>query len=230
MRFSSTLALATTVASVLAQDVSLYVDSPDTELDGNGLQPLHEGAALNYLFLSNDSSYTWNYNADTKQLTAKLAQYDLPVSLKTAPYVSWGAATGYESFTFASDGTLQVNGSSDGFYACKNTNDPYGYSENGYELMYYTNEGDVPSDSCTAISLTSTKPQSAISSAEKLPLSTASASVTSVTSMVTAASTQTHTVCPGNCSSSAISTFENNARVIAPAGAAVLGGMAVLFL
>ncbi|ESW97551.1 hypothetical protein KL918_002924 [Ogataea parapolymorpha] len=252
MRFSSTLALATIVASVLSQKVSLYVDAPGGDFRGKGLEPRHEGAALDYLFLTDGSSYSWNYDAATKKLIAPQAQYNFPITLGGAPYVAWGATPGYESFTFANDGTLQVNGSSNGFYACKNTNDPYRYSSTAYELMYYKNSKNVPPNSCTAIALKNVKPQPLNSNTKAVSVSSArsasgssarpnsssssptsihrSGSVTSVTSRVTAASTKTNTVCRGNCSSAAISTFHNNAMVIAPAGAAILGGMAVFLL
>ncbi|KAG7817052.1 hypothetical protein KL909_005301 [Ogataea angusta] len=260
MRFSSTLALATTVASVLAQEVTLYIDSWDTNFHGNGLEAKHEGAALDYLFLIDeaDPSYTWNYNANTKKLTAKQGDYEFPITLGDAPYVAWGATPGYENYTFASDGALLVNGSQENFYACKDTNDPYGYSSASYELMYYKNPNDVPHNRCYMVTVTSVKPKPLPFNTKTLPISSTptipgsstlphsstaprwspsstspvhgSGSVTSVLSRVTTASTQTHTVCPGNCSSSAVSTFENNAAGIAPAGAAVLGGMAVFFL
>ncbi|GMM32564.1 hypothetical protein DAMA08_053090 [Martiniozyma asiatica (nom. inval.)] len=143
--FTSAAAIALiSLAKVNAEEVHLYTKSDNDEVDGFSLGWIHEGAAVEYVFLGSKGGDTEALNFEDNAL-----EYDwLP---GYPQYVSFGgnyvqvASFGPANvFTFDDDNLLQVNGTSKNFYACKNTNDPYSYSASSYELMYY--ESDAPSD------------------------------------------------------------------------------------
>lgn len=157
------LATATAAAAANAQTVNLVVKSGSKEIDGNTIGFKHEGAGMDYAFLGTSAqSQLLDYDATSKSLTYN-AQY--PYSFNVDKYVSLTVGGSNSEITFNSENTLLVNGTSSGFYACKNTNDPYQYSKYSYELMYYKTE--APLD-CIALNLAngqnSTSPNSTTSS------------------------------------------------------------------
>ncbi|CUM46974.1 uncharacterized protein AC631_02932 [Debaryomyces fabryi] len=116
------------------KDVKLTVESDNTEINGKGLSSLHEGAGLNYFFLG-EGSQDLKYNSSDKQL-----YFDVSDDIKFSFSVSGNFATigVLEPYKVEFEHNyLKVNGTTDGFFACKNVNDPYRYSENSYALMNY---------------------------------------------------------------------------------------------
>ena len=114
------------------KDVKLTVESDNTEINGKGLSSLHEGAGLNYFFLG-EGSQDLKYNSSDKQL-----YFDVSDDIKFSFSVSGNFATigVLEPYKVEFEHNyLKVNGTTDGFFACKNVNDPYRYSENSYALM-----------------------------------------------------------------------------------------------
>ncbi|GME79702.1 unnamed protein product [Ambrosiozyma monospora] len=88
-------------------------------------------------------------------------------------------------FTFAEDGTLEFNGSADGFEACKNRDDPYSYSKTNYAIVLGSASGD-----CVPIKLYKNggESSSSSSSSEAASSTTSSEAVSSTTSSAVASS------------------------------------------
>lgn len=174
----STFALTLAAASLVAADKKyLFIKSEQSDLDGNSLGFMHEGAGINYAFLGTASSTTaLDYDESTGELTQPLSGDNVQY-LAASQYVALTVTGPNGEFTFDDDNTLLFNGTADGFYACKNTGDPYNYSTQSYELMYYAS--DAPSD-CVAVTLVN-KPSGGSSSttttltSSTLPSSTSSA-------------------------------------------------------
>ncbi|GME91146.1 unnamed protein product [Ambrosiozyma monospora] len=147
MKFSTLSASALLLVSKAIADetVQLFVKSDNSVLSDKGLNAPHEGAGINYFFANTGNGESLNLNYDGYSLTVPLTvngdetvnQYfsvaDGAVSLAPADKVT--------GFTFAEDGTLEYNGSADGFEACKNANDPYQYSTSSYEILYKADFG-----------------------------------------------------------------------------------------
>lgn len=204
-----TLAAATFAS---AETKYLVVKSDNTQLNDNTLGFPHSGAGINYAFMGNGTVTTpLDYNETDGSLTQPFAGVYKQYLTALGDFValSVGGPNG-DDFTFDSDDTLLLNGTSDGFYACMNTGDPYDYSTSSYELMYYSS--DAPS-SCISVKLVnddSFSGNSASSSASTLSTSTTSAS-----------SAEPSSVFPSNGAGA-------NAVNAAGAGAAVLGLVAAL--
>ncbi|GME67492.1 unnamed protein product [Ambrosiozyma monospora] len=162
MQFSirSALSLFTILsASVLAdsslENIALYVESDNTEINGNGLSTLHSGAGIDYFFLGT-SAESLIFDSSKAQIYKTFAgQYEQYFDAATSNYVQMTVSEAHIAdiqFTKVDGGKqyLNLNSSPDGFYACKNVNDPYNYSASSYELMYYA-DGSVDNDSCVAV-------------------------------------------------------------------------------
>ncbi|GME71185.1 unnamed protein product [Ambrosiozyma monospora] len=163
MQFSVRSALslfAILSASVMADDsnlenIGLYVESDNTEIDGNGLSSKHSGAGIDYFFLGTGSE-TLIFDSSKAQIYKNFAgQYEQYFDVATSNYVQMtvsDANIASVQFTQVDGGKqyLTLGSSQDGFYACKNVNDPYNYSASSYELMYYA-DGNVNNDSCVAV-------------------------------------------------------------------------------
>jgi hypothetical protein len=149
MQLRNTLLVAASAALVSAEDVYLVVKSDNSEINGNTLGFPHSGAGLNYAFLGTSAqSQVLDYDADKKLLVS--TETGIPQSFTVGKYAGLTVNQNNDQFTFDDKNTLLVNGSPDNFYACKNTGDPYNYSERSYELMYYT--ADAP-EGCIGLTL-----------------------------------------------------------------------------
>ncbi|ODV80293.1 uncharacterized protein CANTADRAFT_50492 [Suhomyces tanzawaensis NRRL Y-17324] len=148
MKFTlSTIALLASAVSAAVTDIDLYIDSQNKEVDGNSLQPLHEGAAIQYLFLGHQQN-AFQYDSDTQVLSGpNPPQTPFANNFSIVDHVAWtSSSTEATKVTIigghsADRGFLAINGSSDGFYAVKNINDPYQYSNQQYALVYYPDGG-----------------------------------------------------------------------------------------
>ncbi|GME86755.1 unnamed protein product [Ambrosiozyma monospora] len=147
MKFS-TIFVAILASFVTADEsIKLYVNSKADapQIFGAGISSKHSGAGINYLFLGRGAE-TLQYDGfeitSTNSGTKQWLNLDGPFVQLTV------ASTGGQRLTWKDvDGKkyLSVNGRSDGFFACKNTGDPYNYSANEYELMYYPSGGQPSS-------------------------------------------------------------------------------------
>lgn len=218
MLFKTLSLIASAALATAVQDIYLVVKSDNTEINGNTLGFLHSGAGINYAFLGTAAkSDVLEYDESTKALL----YYDGGISFGQAFDVSGGyvrvSVEGQDSDITFNGNTLAVNGTTDAFYACKNTGDPYDYSAKSYELMYYTE--NVPSG---CISLTLEKTEASVSSTvSSLSLGTSSSTTSASSSSSSSASP----------SPSVSDTFEGAAAQFAPVGAfAAVFGAAVALL
>jgi hypothetical protein len=203
-------ALLITASAALAQateNIVLSVKSDNTEVNGNSLGFLHEGAGISYAFLTTSGpTDTMVYDETAKTISDPNAGFSFPIAFGVSGnYVQIAVLEPGVEFSFNGD-TLLANGTANVFYACKDTNDPYNYSSNshhGYELMYYSS--NAPS-AC-------------------IPVNLVKSAAPASSSVVPTSSSTTHA------SSSSISTFPGAGANMAPAGAfAAIAGVAAALI
>ncbi|ODV84045.1 hypothetical protein CANARDRAFT_9043 [[Candida] arabinofermentans NRRL YB-2248] len=227
MRFSVLSSIAITSKIALASldspsgsAVSLYVSSSSDEIDGLGIYNIHEGAGINYVFVSTSDSTTDLYYDESDKFIYQPFASGYYQYLSTSSGIVQLTVSGNDGgvYTFDDDGYLLLNGSSDGFYACKNTNDPYRYSQTSYEVMYYDDESKA--SSCLSLKLqkkaSSGSSSASASSSAVASSSIAAASTTAVASVVSTveeSSTVTSTICP-SCVAGSVSTSSADASSI----------------
>lgn len=149
---SSTFALPVLSLLASAKAFSLITESDNAALDNQKISGLHEGAGINYAFLSGLAS-DFAYNTTDKILTQTGSVYPYPFSISSQGTVVFGEDG--EPVEFDHD-VLKYNGSSNGFYACKNTGDIYDYSASQYAVVYFANEKPTFTD-CVAIKIKKTE-------------------------------------------------------------------------
>ncbi|CUM67462.1 uncharacterized protein PRCAT00005158001 [Priceomyces carsonii] len=135
----------TAVAAVTT--VTLNAESSDQDVNGKAITSLHEGAGFNYLFLSeHPQKLSLDDSNDSIFFEAAGFRWNLTIS---GSVVSIGVLQS-SWYTSLDDDYIAVNGSTEGFYACKNTNDPYNYSKDSYQVTFPN--GEAPSG-CKPIKL-----------------------------------------------------------------------------
>lgn len=156
MQFSSLLAAASVLVSAVSalpvqNFVKFTVESDKDELNGKGLSSIHEGAAINYVFLG-DNSQTLNLNTTSGEIYQSFTSADgqtfnqyLSVLGGGFPGLQVSAASAYPTTWTFEDGYLKGNGS-DSFLVAKNTHDPYRYSEKSYQIGFSTEIDAAVSD------------------------------------------------------------------------------------
>lgn len=190
MQIKKSLIVAATAALATAENVNLVVKSDHSDINGNTLGFPHEGAGLNYAFLGTSSaSQLLEYDESSKTFTEPGSTIPQSLGL-SGNFIALTVAEPSAEFTFDGN-TLQLNGTSDSFYACKNVNDPYNYSQSSYALMYF--KDSAPED-CLALTLE----KGSTSSSSSAPAPTSSDSTSSSDSL------------------SPSSVFEDVAGIIAP--------------
>lgn len=215
MQIRNTILLAASAALACAEDVYLVVKSDNTEINGDTLGFPHEGAGINYVFLGSSSqSEALTYDSEYKELTYSSGTIYPYVFGISGNFVAVSVMGANGEYTFDGN-TLAVNGTTDAFYACKNTGDPYDYSTESYELMYY--KEDAPSD-CIALTLEKEDGSSSSSSASA---SAAPSSTSLSTSTTSSSSSSTSSAAP-----SASNTYEDAAIQNAPGALAFFAGAA----
>ncbi|ANB11685.1 hypothetical protein AWJ20_4506 [Sugiyamaella lignohabitans] len=220
-----------------ANALSLVAQSSSGDLNGAALSSIHEGAAIDYVTLSpGGESLSVDLNT-----TASLITYELQPGILQWLAVVGGVLQFYpepvgDKFTVGSDGTLSLNGTSSGFYACQNINDPYNYQQTWF-VLYSASGQPTVGDSCTAVTLASGS------------ASASNATTTTVTSAANAVETAEVTVtdcpesvtnCPARATSAAPAvettgaspTIEqtNGSGAVAISALALLGSLSAFFL
>jgi hypothetical protein len=147
MLFRNTVLLAASAALAAAENVYLRVVSDHNEVNGNTVGFSHEGAGIDYAFLgTSPQSQVLDYDAEAHRLYNHEPGLPAPQNFEVdGEYVSVSVQETYSNIMFDNLNSLLVNGSADGFYACKDTNDPYNYSNDQYELMWYPPHIPAPS-------------------------------------------------------------------------------------
>ncbi|KAH3666098.1 hypothetical protein OGAPHI_004287 [Ogataea philodendri] len=123
----------------LAVAIQLQAKSSHPEIDGLGISSKHTGAGTDYLYLGKDfENFAWNGNSLSKSVGSAYNQY---FTVKDRnPQFSVSDKGSKLDFLPSRTGTLHHDDSPHGFYACKNTGDPYSYSKDNYQLQYYKDQ------------------------------------------------------------------------------------------
>lgn len=132
MKASQFATLATFILPALAEvyDIKLKFHSDNTDVDGQYLSSMHEGAAINYFFLG-EQGEVYSYDSDKETITLQTGAIEL--LLNSAGEFLGVTAAEPQQVKFADD-VLSVAGNSE-FYAAKDVNDPYNYSKKSYAVL-----------------------------------------------------------------------------------------------
>lgn len=139
MKFLTFTALTALIASVSAgtSDVKLTTISGNKEVSGLGFSALHEGAGINYIRAAAGPTETYQYDEEKKTLFMQAGKF--PYKFGIVDGIAQFGVNGFNEVEFKTDDLgrelLTVNGSPDGFYVCKNINDPYNFSKDNYFLV-----------------------------------------------------------------------------------------------
>ncbi|KAK6892163.1 Cell wall protein RHD3 [Candida tropicalis] len=141
MKFLSILPLAS-VALASISNITLYVKSDNTEVNNLGVSSIHEGAAINYLFLGTNGQEL-QYDSDAKNIYLMLqtASMDVPINFTVSGGIYQLSPGGSTPVEISDDGELKFDGD---VYAAKNINDPYSYSERSFFLIDHETDGSIP--------------------------------------------------------------------------------------
>ncbi|KAK9235020.1 hypothetical protein V1525DRAFT_411264, partial [Lipomyces kononenkoae] len=142
----ATLATFATTAVAAPESVYLKVKSNDSTIDGQGLSSIHEGAAINYVFLGGASELL-AYESSNNTIYDPYIYPPYPFYLQlldSVVIVAVGLSDNVEQFRVDSNNYLTVNGSENVFYAAKNTSDPYDYSAYSYQALYFADKSAAP--------------------------------------------------------------------------------------
>ncbi|GME94855.1 unnamed protein product [Ambrosiozyma monospora] len=147
MNFFSSIAATTLlmISSAIAETIQLDVRSDNVQLSGSGVVGLHEGAGSTYLFAVHGKYNSTNFEFDGNSLSIHEPDFNYQVS-NTVGLLDLLITNSSTGFSFSDDGLLQLNGTSDKFYACSNsTVDPYHYSSNfgTFQLFYDYTPADI---------------------------------------------------------------------------------------
>ena len=139
--FCKTLSLAilSSIAVAAVSEVEFVADSSETSVNGLGLSSIHEGAGINY-FLLGSGSQTLMWDDATGAASAKFGEITQNVCISN----SIVQLSVFEpSKVTVADGVVSIDGN-DSFFACKNINDPYNYSEKSYAVLDKNGDGCFP--------------------------------------------------------------------------------------
>ncbi|CAD1811203.1 hypothetical protein FOB58_002242 [Candida parapsilosis] len=141
----SLLALAAQAFAGLSQ-YQFFAKTGNKELDGHGLYYIHEGAAINYYFLANNtetsSASVVTYNDETQEF-----YYQVNPQIRFVLTVSGGilqlSAGEPLKTSIGDDGIISFNGS-ELLSVVKSIDDPYGYSKENFAVTVKDDHGGIP--------------------------------------------------------------------------------------
>ncbi len=227
MKFSTIASILpfSAIASAATTNITLWVNSDDSSIAGKGLASIHEGAAINYYFLRSGAE-TLHYDSSTGYITADFIS-GTPFSFQIDDHLveNFPGPDETTSYTFEDD-ILNINGSSSGFYACKNTGDPYRYSQSAYQALYYEESSDAPAD-CIPFTIEKQDASSvgSASASSSIP-ATASATYNTTAPIATSTVEYVATTTAQN-SSSPVVTPINGASYLGRSTASLIGAIAL---
>ncbi|CAK9441419.1 uncharacterized protein LODBEIA_P52870 [Lodderomyces beijingensis] len=129
----SLFALASQSFATLTQ-IKLYAKSENQEIDGKGLYYTHEGAGINYFFVSTtDDGAEVTYDDESKTIYSQVNP-QIRFQFSTEGDIVQLSVFTPEAVEIGSDGVLSFNGS-DALQAAKNISDPYSYSQDSYAVV-----------------------------------------------------------------------------------------------
>ncbi|KAK9350100.1 hypothetical protein V1505DRAFT_378047 [Lipomyces doorenjongii] len=234
MKFSTLAILATFVSSALAATESVYlkVKSDNPTIDGQGLSSIHEGAAINYVFLGSGSEELV-YDSSNSTIYDPYIFPGYPFYLQIwGNIVIIGVGETITEFEIDSSNYLTVNGSESGFYAVMDTNDPYNYSAYAYEALYYPDGQDVP-EGAIPFSIyveDATSTTSSVATTTSSVATTTSAKPSKATAAYTNSTTATTTAKNSTVTSTSPAQFTGAAAVNQVSGALALGAVILAML
>lgn len=141
MHFSPfSLAILSSIAVAAVSEIELVADSSETSVNGLGLSSIHEGAGINYFLLGSDSE-TLKFDEETGTVYANLTD-TITQFVSISNNILQLSVFTPQKVTVA-DGVVSVDGN-DAFFACKNINDPYRYTEKSFAVLNKTSDGCFP--------------------------------------------------------------------------------------
>lgn len=134
------LAILSSIAVAAVSEIELVADSSETSVNGLGLSSIHEGAGINY-FLLGSGSETLKFDEETGTVYANLTD-TITQFVSISDNILQLSVFSPQKVTVA-DGVVSVDGN-DAFFACKNINDPYRYTEKSFAVLNKTSDGCFP--------------------------------------------------------------------------------------
>lgn len=139
---ASLLALATQSFAALSQ-YKLYASSENKEIDGKGLYYTHEGAGINYFFISQDDSAAELTYDDESNIIYSQVTPQIKFQFTEQSDILQLSVFEPEKVEIEANGELKFNGW-DTLHAAKNINDPYSYSKSSYAVVVGDSKGGIP--------------------------------------------------------------------------------------
>lgn len=114
----------------IASALTLVTESSNAEVSGKGISSIHEGAGINYFLVGTTANGEDLTYADN-QLSSQAGSLTYRVS-KSGDFLANSVLE--PSTVDISSGYAKIDGQTD-FFACKNVNDPYNYSQDSYAVV-----------------------------------------------------------------------------------------------
>ncbi|KGQ84533.1 hypothetical protein MEU_05173 [Candida albicans P37005] len=111
---------------------TLSIEADDERVNGKGITFKHEGAGINYAFVS-DSSAKFSYDDESKLFYYPISP-QLNYNLGTAGDIVQFSVTPPSSVEIGDDGALKFEGS-DELFAAVSINDPHHYSDKDFAVI-----------------------------------------------------------------------------------------------
>ena len=111
---------------------TLSIEADDERVNGKGITFKHEGAGINYAFVS-DSSAKFSYDDESKHLFYPINS-QISYNLGTEGDIVQFSVTTPSSVEIGDDGALKFEGS-DELFAAVSINDPYHYSDKDFAII-----------------------------------------------------------------------------------------------
>ncbi|CAX40760.1 hypothetical LDG family protein, Candida conserved [Candida dubliniensis CD36] len=111
---------------------TLSIQADDERVNGKGITFKHEGAGINYAFVS-DTSAKFNYDDESKLFYYPISP-QINYNLGTESDIVQFSVTPPKSVEIGDDGILKFE-DSDKLYAAVSINDPYHYSDNDFAII-----------------------------------------------------------------------------------------------
>ena len=120
---------------------TLSIKSDDKRVNGKGITYKHEGAGINYAFVS-DSSAKFSYDDESKHLFYPINS-QISYNLGTEGDIVQFSVTTPSSVEIGDDGALKFEGS-DELFAAVSINDPYHYSDKDFAIIVKGKNHAIP--------------------------------------------------------------------------------------
>ncbi|KGU23276.1 hypothetical protein MGS_05195 [Candida albicans P78042] len=120
---------------------TLSIEADDERVNGKGITFKHEGAGINYAFVS-DSSAKFNYDDESKLFYYPISP-QLNYNLGTAGDIVQFSVTPPSSVEIGDDGVLKFE-DSDELFAAVSINDPYHYSDKDFAVIVKGKNHAIP--------------------------------------------------------------------------------------